>query len=243
MPGTHETTAETETGQVLSAAQKAGPALVAAHRLLGRELGALAAEESRTGSSSKDRTATLRRKKLLLRDVSRHLADAVSTVALLAGLEACGVHGQYPQDAAGRPRTELAPLEGLDSDTYLEALARLSRAVEALRQVYLPTVKNPDLAHPEDRPAMAEAVTHLRTAYDVLAAWVDDDDDEDEDQAATLGRMMAELESICAPLPVPQVDLSDEDVIARVLADPRLAARTGRALRQQRQVPSAGAAT
>ncbi|MFK0189432.1 hypothetical protein [Kitasatospora sp. NPDC090308] len=63
------TTLEAETGQRLSAAREPGAALVAAHRLLGRELGALAAEESRTGSSSRDRTATLRRKKLLQRDI------------------------------------------------------------------------------------------------------------------------------------------------------------------------------
>ncbi|MGW4805826.1 hypothetical protein [Kitasatospora sp. NPDC004272] len=240
MSGKQATTAETETGQGLSAAREAGAALVAAYRLLGRELGALAAEEERTGTSSKDRAATLRRKKLLLRDVSRHLGSAASGAAVLVGLQELGVDGQYPQDADGRPVTELTPLEAQDSDSYGEPLENLARAIEALRQVYLPTVKNADLAHPEDRPAMAEVAVHLRTAYDALTAAIGDQDENDYEYAAS-ARTLAELESICAPLPVQQVDLADEDVIARVLADPRLAARTSRALRQQRQAPPAGA--
>ncbi|WP_285740082.1 hypothetical protein [Kitasatospora phosalacinea] len=38
------------------------------------------------------------------------------------------------------------------------------------------------------------------------------------------------------------MDLSNEDLIARGLADPRLASCTGPALRQQRQAPAGGPA-
>ncbi|GLW58131.1 hypothetical protein [Kitasatospora phosalacinea] len=242
MPDKSESTADAETGRGRSPVREAAAALVSAHRLLGREFGALADEEQRTATSSKDRAATLRRKKHLLRDVSRHLAGAVSGAAVLVGLQELGADGQYPEDADGKPRTELTNLEAQDSDAYSWPMESLAKAIDALRQVYVPTVKNPDLAHPEDRQAMAEVVAHLRTAHDVLTAVMD----EDEDETACLNGMLAELESTCAPLPVPQVDLvdlSDEDVIARVLADPRLAARTGRALRQQRQTPVGGAAS
>ncbi|GGR08922.1 hypothetical protein [Kitasatospora griseola] len=236
MSDQYENTAGTGSGSARPPVREAARALVAAHRLLGREFGALAGEEE-TAKSSKDRSATLRRKKSLLRDVSRHLSGAVSGCAVLVGLQELGVDGQYPLDADGRRRTELTNLEGQDSDTYGLPVEDLAKAVEALRQVYVPTRKNPDLAHPEDRQAMAEVVVHLRTAFDVLTETAAGDEEEDEYEAGTIGGPLDELAQICAPLPVPQTDLSDEDVIALVLADPRLAARTAKALRRQKQAP------
>ncbi len=233
MPDERENTAAARTGQETMAARKAAAALIAAHRLLGREAEALADDE-RSGPLSNDRAATLRRKQALLGDTSRYLAGAVSVLASVVGLQELGVNGQYPQDASGKPYRALANLEDLDSDLFTVVFENLSNAIAALRKVYTPTRKHPDLAYPEDRAAMNEVVTHLRTALQLTTAQFNADEDDDEDDEGTATDRLAELEQICAPLPAQHTQISDDAVIARILSDPRLAAKTTKALRSRK---------
>ncbi|MCX5215571.1 hypothetical protein OG689_41185 [Kitasatospora sp. NBC_00240] len=145
MPDEREHTPGVRTGRETTAARKAAAALIAAHRLLGREAKALADDEN-SGPASNDRAATLRRKQALLGDTCRNLSGAVSVLASVVGLQELDVDGQYPQDATGKPYTALSSLENLDSDLYTVAFEELSNAIEALRKVYTPTRKHPDLA-------------------------------------------------------------------------------------------------
>ncbi|MET9182882.1 hypothetical protein ABZX88_32415 [Kitasatospora aureofaciens] len=221
-----------EPGKEATPARAAALALIAAHRLLGREAQALADGEKST-PSSKDRAATLRRKQALLGDTCRYLSGAVSFLASVVGLQELGVDGQSPQDAAGEPYTALPALEDLDSDLFSTVFEELHKAIGALRKVYVPTCKHPDLAFPEDRAAMAEVVAHLRTGFALLEAAHGDEDAEEESTGTEA--LLDELEQICAPLPSQHGEMSDEAVIARVLNDPRLAAKTAKALRLRRQ--------
>ncbi|MFJ6384709.1 hypothetical protein ACIQI7_32465 [Kitasatospora sp. NPDC092039] len=231
MPGEQQDTTEARTDQERVAARQMAAALIAAHRLLGRESKVLANDES--GLASNDRAATLRRKQGLLSDASRHLAGAVSSLASVVGLQELGVDGQYPQDASGEPYKALYNLESLDSDLFSSVFEELHGAMRALRKVYTPTRKHPDLAYPEDRAAMSEVVTHLRTASTLLKASFNGAEDGEEDEGDEVD-LLAELEQICEPLPAQQGEMSDEAVIARVLSDPRLAAKTAKALRSRK---------
>ncbi|MCX5215572.1 hypothetical protein OG689_41190 [Kitasatospora sp. NBC_00240] len=80
---------------------------------------------------------------------------------------------------------------------------------------------------------MNEVVAHLRTALTLTTAAFNggEDAEEEEGDAADL---LAELEQICAPSPAQHGELSDDAVIARVLSDPRLAAKTTKALRSRK---------
>ncbi|OKI25146.1 hypothetical protein A6A07_31645 [Streptomyces sp. CB03911] len=207
---------------------------------MGREAQALADDEKNTPSSN-DRAATLRRKQALLNDTCRYLSGAISGLAAVVGLQELGVDGQYPQDASGKPYKPMPGLEALDSDAFVSPAEELYKAVEALRKVYIPTRKHPDLAFPEDRAAMSEVVVHLRTASTLVAAAYNDGEDEEEGAYTEAAALLDELDVICAPLPTQPGVMSDEAIIARVLFDPRLAAKTTKALRLWKKVaPEAG---
>ncbi|MFI9329252.1 hypothetical protein ACIGZJ_17110 [Kitasatospora sp. NPDC052868] len=236
MSSERESAVGADSGKEATPARRAAVALIAAHRLLGREAGALAGDEE-NASSSNDRAATVRRKQGLLWDTCRYLSGAVSTLASVVGLQELGVDGQRPQDASGQPYAALPGLENLDSDLYTVVLEELGKAVGALRKVYVPTRKHPDLAFPEDRAAMAGVVAHLRIAVGLVEGVYGEEDVEEESTGigADIAALLDELEQICAPLPSQHGEMSDEAVIARVLDDPRLAAKTAKALRLRRQ--------
>ncbi|MEU4302900.1 hypothetical protein [Kitasatospora aureofaciens] len=231
MSGREESATREETGEEATPARRAAVALIAAHRLLGREARALADGE-KSASSSKDRAATVRRKQALLGDTCRYLSGAVSFLASVVGLQELGVDGQSPQDASGEPCTSLPALEDLGSDLFSLVFEELHKAIGALRKVYVPTLKHPDLAFPEDRAVMAEVVAHLRTGLALLESAHGDEEAEEESGGPGA---LDELEQICAPLPCLHGEMSDEAVIARVLNSPRLAAKTTMALRLQKR--------
>ncbi|MFD8600428.1 hypothetical protein ACFV1L_36065 [Kitasatospora sp. NPDC059646] len=82
---------------------------------------------------------------------------------------------------------------------------------------------------------MAQVVAHLRAAFDALTT-ASSSTDHDELTDGNVDTVLSELAQICAPVPAQQAGLTDEALIARVLADPKLAARTAAALRQQKRL-------